>query len=228
MVWTSISRGLLNRSICNVSWRRIDFQPINNATSCSCGILATSNSQLKIQSPMRSFHLGSILRVKDDRKLWEKSQPRITEGVEGEYTHAISKLDYWMPMFPDENTPNMIVDGVKYTDLPIARFRVSKNNTIMNLTDAKGKTLINHSISKEGFKNAKKKTTIAAQAAAISFGKKIVDEGYNNVRVIIRGLGPGRSTAIQGITMSGVNIVSISDQTQAEPNCPRAHKPRRI
>ena len=41
-------------------------------------------------------------------------------------------------IFPDENTPNLLVDGVKFSDIPICNVRVTKNNTIFSITSPKG------------------------------------------------------------------------------------------
>lgn len=53
-------------------------------------------------------------------------------------------------------------------------------------------------------------------------------KGIHTVRVVIRGLGPGRASSIQGLQMSGLNIVSITDATRVSDNPPRARKARRI
>lgn len=42
-------------------------------------------------------------------------------------------------MFPDENTPDLLIDGVRFADLPILHVKISKNNTVMSLTNAKGR-----------------------------------------------------------------------------------------
>lgn len=42
-------------------------------------------------------------------------------------------------MFPDENTPGMLVDGVRFADLPVVHVKVSKNNTILSLTNCEGR-----------------------------------------------------------------------------------------
>lgn len=53
-------------------------------------------------------------------------------------------------------------------------------------------------------------------------------KGVHAVRVVIQGLGPGRSSSIKGLQMSGVDIVSITDATRVSDNPPRARKARRI
>jgi ribosomal protein S11 len=48
----------------------------------------------------------------------------------------------------------------------------------------------------EGFKNTRKGTNIAAQATAISLSMKAIERGFKQVRVTVRGLGPGRMVSM--------------------------------
>jgi len=81
----------------------------------------------------------------------------------------------------------------------------------------------------EGFKNARKKTSVAAQVTGISLGTKLVNNGFKNVRVKIDGLGPGRIAGMKGLTMGGANVVSISDVTNINySGYPRPKKRRRV
>lgn len=80
----------------------------------------------------------------------------------------------------------------------------------------------------EGFKNTRKGTNIAAQATAITIGTKIMERGTKVVRVTVRGLGPGRMSAIKGLQMSGLEIVSITDTTPVSWNPPRPRKQRKL
>lgn len=73
-------------------------------------------------------------------------------------------------LFPDENTPNRLFNGVPFKDLPIMNIRVSPNNTIIGLTNSKGDMQLIRSCGIEGFKNTRKGTNIAAQATAITLG----------------------------------------------------------
>ncbi|GFY50706.1 28S ribosomal protein S11, mitochondrial [Trichonephila inaurata madagascariensis] len=130
--------------------------------------------------------------------------------------------------FPDENTDNMLFNGVRFADLPIVHIRVSKNNTIYMLTDAKGSPNEIRSCGIEGFKNTKKGTNIAAQATAISFSTRLLRKGFSQVRVAIKGLGPGRMASIKGLEMGGLNIVSITDKTPVVHGGNRPRKQRRL
>lgn len=73
-----------------------------------------------------------------------------------------------MKVFPDGNTPNTLINGDAFKDIPICNIRVSKNNTIITITDAPGVPKLLRSCGIEGFKNTRKGTNIAAQATAIS------------------------------------------------------------
>jgi len=123
---------------------------------------------------------------------------------------------------------------MRWDELPIAKITCTKNNTIMRLIPARDDVRINDnamahwSCSMEGFKNAKKKTNIAAQASALTFGKHILDQGIKNVRVLIAGLGPGRMSALKGIELTGINIVSITDKTPFDEHPRRPRKARRL
>ncbi|GBM99350.1 28S ribosomal protein S11, mitochondrial [Araneus ventricosus] len=130
--------------------------------------------------------------------------------------------------FPDENTPDTLFNGVRFADLPIVHIRVSKNNTIYMLTDSKGNSKEVRSCGIEGFLNTKKGTNIAAQATAISFSTRLLRKGFSQVRVSIRGLGPGRMASIKGLEMGGLDIISITDRTPVMFGGNRPRKQRRL
>jgi len=132
-------------------------------------------------------------------------------------------------VFPDENLPNRLFGGIRFADLPICHIKASPNNTIMALTNAAGRVEAIHSCGREGFKNTREGTNIAAQATAITMGMKTLKLGIQNVRVTVRGLGPGRMSAIKGLTMAGINVVSVTDVTPiATGKMPRPKKQRKL
>lgn len=73
--------------------------------------------------------------------------------------------------FPDEHLPERLYGEVAFKDLPIVFIRVSKNNTIVCLTDGGGRPMAINSCGQEGYKNCRKGTNIAGQATAITLGK---------------------------------------------------------
>ena len=44
-------------------------------------------------------------------------------------------------MYPDENTPSRLFNGIPFSNIPICNIKASKNNTIISVTDAKGKDM---------------------------------------------------------------------------------------
>ncbi|MDR3125352.1 MAG: 30S ribosomal protein S11 [Endomicrobium sp.] len=101
------------------------------------------------------------------------------------------------------------------------------NNTIVNITDERGNTLVWSSAGVSGFKGTKKGTPFAAQLAASSVGKKALDMGVKQVAVFVNGPGPGRETAIRGLQSAGLGITAIKDVTPVPHDGCRPPKPRR-
>ncbi|XP_024001200.2 small ribosomal subunit protein uS11m [Salvelinus sp. IW2-2015] len=118
--------------------------------------------------------------------------------------------------------------GKKYEELPIAHIKATYNNTHVQVTDCEGQFMVRTSCGTEGFKNVKKSTPIAAQTAGISAAAKATVVGVTFVRVLVKGLGPGRLSAIKGLTMGGLKVVSITDNTPVPHNGCRPRNARRI
>ncbi|XP_039277954.1 28S ribosomal protein S11, mitochondrial [Nilaparvata lugens] len=132
-------------------------------------------------------------------------------------------------MFPNEDTPNTLFNGIPFKEVPICNIRSSRNNTIMTLTDPKtGMPKIIRSCGVEGFKNTRKGTNVAAQATALTFSSLVLGKGVKTVRVVVRGTGPGRMSAIKGLQLGGLNIISVSDTTPVSFNPPRPPRPRSL
>uniref|UniRef100_A0A8C6TH25 Small ribosomal subunit protein uS11m n=1 Tax=Neogobius melanostomus TaxID=47308 RepID=A0A8C6TH25_9GOBI len=123
-----------------------------------------------------------------------------------------------IPPLLDEDSP-LRWGGKKFEELPYTHIQV---------TDCAGGSLVRTSCGTEGFKNIKKSTPVAAQTAAISAAAKATAKGVTYVRVVVKGLGPGRLSAIKGLTMGGLEVVSITDNTPVPHNGCRPRKARRI
>ncbi|PVD19536.1 hypothetical protein C0Q70_20025 [Pomacea canaliculata] len=137
----------------------------------------------------------------------------------------LPKLD---SIFPTLETHGMVIDGVRFDELPIVHIKATYNNTIITATDHKGLPVASDSGGTVGFRNARKGTNIAAQAAAVSLAEKAVKKGLSLVRVCVKGIGPGRLPAIKGLQMSGLTVVSITDTTPLPHNGCRPKKQRRL
>ncbi|XP_017873303.1 PREDICTED: 30S ribosomal protein S11 [Drosophila arizonae] len=194
-------------------------------------ILAGINciKQCTILSKSALIHTSVILRKAEDRKEMLASLPAKDEGTAGEKSVDIDTLfNRRAKSFPDATTATKLFNGIPFNELPICNIRVSPNNTIISVTDYKGVPRLIRSCGIEGFKNTRKGTNIAAQATAVTIGAKAVELGWKTIRVKVRGLGPGRMSAIKGLQMGGLNIVSVTDNTPVSWNPPRPRKQRSL
>jgi small subunit ribosomal protein S11 len=101
------------------------------------------------------------------------------------------------------------------------------NNTKLTLTDPKGGTLAWSSSGSLGFKGAKKGTPFAAAKVGETLADKAGVLGIKEVRVIVKGVGSGRESAIRGFISKGINLTTIQDMTPVAHNGPKPPKPRR-
>ncbi len=102
------------------------------------------------------------------------------------------------------------------------------NNTKAVVTNPKGGTLAWSSSGSLGFRGAKKGTPFAAAKVGEIVGEKAIAFGIKDARVVVRGVGSGRESAIRGFSSKGINILSIKDMTPVPHNGPRPPKPRRV
>ena len=100
----------------------------------------------------------------------------------------------------------------------IAHIHATFNNTIVTLSDKDGNAIAWASAGALGFKGSKKSTPFAAGLASEAAGKKAFDAGMRKVEVYVKGLGPGRETAIRSLQTAGLEITSISDVTPIPHN----------
>jgi small subunit ribosomal protein S11 len=102
------------------------------------------------------------------------------------------------------------------------------NNTLMNLTDSQGHTMMWSSSGSLGFKGAKKGTPFAAAKVAEVLAEKAKNIGIKNIDVIVKGVGAGRESAIRTFAAKGIEISRIKDATPIPHNGPKPPKPRRV
>ena len=109
----------------------------------------------------------------------------------------------------------------------IAHIHATFNNTIVTLSDKEGTAIAWASAGALGFKGSKKSTPFAAGLASEAAGKKAYDLGMRKVEVFVKGLGPGRETAIRSLQTAGLEITSIDDVTPIPHNgCRPPKRPR--
>ena len=110
----------------------------------------------------------------------------------------------------------------------VAHVYSSFNNTIINITDLQGNTLVRSSSGAQGFKGAKKSTPYAAQITAEAVGKMAQEHGMKTIAVEVKGPGGGRESAVRALMGIGFIITSIKDVTPVAHNGVRPPKRRRV
>ncbi|MBE9480362.1 MAG: 30S ribosomal protein S11 [Bacteroidetes bacterium] len=117
---------------------------------------------------------------------------------------------------------------VKIEPIGKAYIKASFNNIIITLTNNAGQVISWSSSGKMGFRGSKKNTPYAAQMAAGDCAKTAYDLGLRKVRVLVKGPGAGRESAIRTIHSSGIEVMEIQDVTPLPHNGCRPPKRRRV
>ena len=100
----------------------------------------------------------------------------------------------------------------------VVHIHATFNNTIVTITDKDGNAISWASSGGLGFKGSKKSTPFAAGMSAEQAGKVAYDLGMRKVEVFVKGLGPGRETAIRSLQTAGLEVTSITDVTPIPHN----------
>jgi small subunit ribosomal protein S11 len=116
------------------------------------------------------------------------------------------------------------------TSIHTARFyiKANQNNTLISFTDDSGNVLLQSSSGRAGFKNTKKGTPYAGAKAMEFLLSKLNKFAPKEVKVFIKGIGPGRESAMRALFNSNLNIVSMEDQTPIPFGGPTVRKSRRV
>jgi len=110
----------------------------------------------------------------------------------------------------------------------VAHINATFNNTLITISDEQGNTISWSTAGMSGFKGSRKSTPYAAQLAAEDAGKKAAEHGVKNVRVIVKGPGSGRETALRALQSVGFVVTSVRDVTPVPHNGCRPPKRRRV
>ena len=110
----------------------------------------------------------------------------------------------------------------------VVHIQATFNNTIITITTLKGEVISWCSSGVCGFKGARKGTPFAAKTAATSAAKQSIAQGMRQAKVLVKGPGPGRETAIRGLQEAGLRVTVIRDITSLPHNGCRPPKKRRI
>lgn len=102
------------------------------------------------------------------------------------------------------------------------------NNTLVTITDENGNTVAWGSSGKSGFKGSRKATPYAATSAIEDAVKRSKMMGLSEVKVFIKGPGPGRDAVLRVLRTANVRISMIADVTPIPHNGCRPKKRRRV
>lgn len=109
-----------------------------------------------------------------------------------------------------------------------AFIKASYNNTIVTLADLNGNIIAWASAGRAGFKGPKKSTPYAAQIITRMAVDKARERGLKEVMVFVKGVGPGRESAVRALNANGLIVTGIKDITPMPHNGCRPKKPRRV
>ena len=110
----------------------------------------------------------------------------------------------------------------------IAHVMATFNNTIVSITDMKGRVVGWSSAGRVGFKGSRKSTAYAAQLVAQDAARQGMAHGLREIEVWVKGPGSGREAAIRALQAIGLDITVIRDVTPVPHNGCRPPKRRRV
>lgn len=110
----------------------------------------------------------------------------------------------------------------------VIHVQASFHNTIVTVTDVRGRVISWSSAGTCGFKSTRKGSPFAAQTAAVDAIRPVVDQGMQRAEVRIKGPGLGRDAALRAIRRSGIRLSCIRDVTPLPHNGCRPPKKRRV
>ncbi|HUJ08779.1 MAG TPA: 30S ribosomal protein S11 [Verrucomicrobiae bacterium] len=110
----------------------------------------------------------------------------------------------------------------------IAHIMATFNNTVVSITDMKGRVIGWSSAGRVGFKGSRKSTAYAAQLVAQDAARQSMAHGLKEIEVWVKGPGSGREAAIRALQAIGLEITVIKDVTPVPHNGCRPPKRRRV
>jgi len=103
------------------------------------------------------------------------------------------------------------------------------NNTLITVTDEKGNPLVIGSTGMYGFSGTRKSTPYAATVStAATLKKAVTNHGFRAADIFVKGIGPGRESALRAIKESEIDVNQIIDITPIPHNGVRPPKIRRV
>lgn len=113
-------------------------------------------------------------------------------------------------------------------EMGVLNVNATYNNTYVVLADLEGKVVAASSSGALGFKGSKKGTPFAASKVGELLADKALAMGMGEIRVVIRGVGAGRESAMRAFVAKGINVSGIKDETPVPFNGPKPPRARRV
>ena len=109
-----------------------------------------------------------------------------------------------------------------------AHIKATFNNIIISITNNNGQVISWSSAGKMGFRGSKKNTPYAAQTAAEDAAKVAYEAGVRRIKVLVKGPGNGRESAIRTLHNNGLEVTEVVDVTPMPHNGCKPPKRRRV
>ncbi|KAK2106518.1 28S ribosomal protein S11, mitochondrial [Saguinus oedipus] len=192
------------------------MQAIRNVGSC---LLRTwpPTTGVVARTPAQTIHTGA----------WQLQDTAVKQDVEEKMAAPRHTSFSIYPPIPGEES-SLRWAGKKFEEIPVAHIKASYNTTQIQVVSASNQPLAHASCGTEGFRNTRKGTGITAQTAGIAEAAKAIQKDVTHIRVVVKGLGPERLSAINGLTMGGLEVISITDNTPIPHNGCRPRKAQRL
>lgn len=116
----------------------------------------------------------------------------------------------------------------KQTQTGIIYIQTTRNNTILTLTDLEGNTKAWASSGTIGFKNSRKSTPYAGQAAAEKLAFRARDLGFSTIQAKVKGIGFSKESVVKTLQKSGLSVIQVENITPLPHNGCRPPLKRRV
>lgn len=109
--------------------------------------------------------------MSDDRQNTREDEQRVPDAKD------------WRLFYPSKDTMKLDVDGTAYNQLPVVNIKSTNNNVIISLCKATGDILYCSSAGALGFRNARRKTNLAAQSVGAHIGEVRMERNINTYQL---------------------------------------------
>lgn len=151
-----------------------------------------------------------------------------------QYKRELKKNNYFLQdkLLVNPCVPNLPMIGdsaLSKTCRAILYVKSSRSNTIVSLTNLKGKVQFTQSCGSMGFHGKKKRSTkFAVESTLYSIIEKAKEQGYKSVFVHLNGFAKARFAILNCLKKNDLRIEGIRDLTPNPHNGCRPRKTRRV